>query len=46
MFVQIGNEFKMHHLQALDYNKTGDFKELTQIKIRNSPLSQQIRKGF
>jgi hypothetical protein len=34
----LGNEFKMHHLHAIDLEKTGGFKELNKIIIRESAL--------
>lgn len=34
----LGNEFKMHHLHALDIDKTGEFKELSEIIVRESAL--------
>jgi hypothetical protein len=34
----LGNEFKMHHLHAIDVEKTGGFKELNQIIVRESAL--------
>lgn len=34
----LGNEFKMHHLHALDLEKTGNWKELNQIIVRESAL--------
>jgi hypothetical protein len=36
--VSLGNEFKMHHLHALDLVKTGGFKELSEIIVRESTL--------
>jgi hypothetical protein len=34
----LGSEFKMHHLHALNIDKTGNFKELSQIIVRESTL--------
>ncbi len=34
----LGNEFKMHHFHALDVEKTGGWKELNQIIVRESTL--------
>ena len=36
--MSLGNEFKMHHLHALDIRKTGEFKELSEIIVRESTL--------
>ena len=36
--MSLGNEFKMHHLHALSLDKTGSFKELQEIVIRESAL--------
>jgi hypothetical protein len=36
--VTLGNEFKLHHLHALDFEKTGGFKELSEIIVRESTL--------
>lgn len=37
-FVTLGNEFKLHHLHTVDFDKTGGFKEITEILIRESTL--------
>ena len=37
--VSIGNEFKMHHLQALSVEQTGGHKELSEIRVKESALS-------
>ena len=34
----LGNEFKMHHLHGIDIEKTGGWKELNQIIVRESAL--------
>jgi ribosomal protein L19 len=34
----LGNEFKMHHLHGVNIEKTGQFKELNDIVIRESAL--------
>jgi len=34
----LGNEFKMHHLHALDIEMTGNHKELSEIIVRESAL--------
>jgi len=34
----LGNEFKMHHLHAVDIERTGEFKELNEIVVRESAL--------
>ena len=34
----LGNEFKMHHLHALEITKTGKFKDLSEIVVRESAL--------
>jgi hypothetical protein len=34
----MGNEFKMHHLHGIDFEKTGNFKELSEIIVRESTL--------
>jgi hypothetical protein len=36
--MSLGNEFKMHHLHAEEIQKTGEFKELTEIIVRESAL--------
>lgn len=36
--MNLGNEFKMHHLHAIDIEKTGGFKQLSEILIRESAL--------
>jgi hypothetical protein len=36
--VTLGNEFKLHHLHALDFEKTGGFKEFNDILVRESTL--------
>lgn len=36
--VSLGNEFKLHHLHGLSLAKTGNFKELNEIIIRESAL--------
>ena len=36
--MNLGNEFKMHHLHAMDIEKTGGFKQLSEILIRESSL--------
>lgn len=36
--VTLGNEFKLHHLHAVDFEKTGGFKEFNDIIIRESTL--------
>jgi hypothetical protein len=36
--MNLGNEFKMHHLHALDIELTGRHKELNEIIIRESSL--------
>lgn len=36
--VALGNEFKLHHLHAKDFEKTGNFKEINEILIRESTL--------
>jgi hypothetical protein len=36
--VGLGNEFKMHHLQAIEVTKNGDFKNLEDIVVRESSL--------
>ena len=38
VIMSLGNEFKMHHLHALDVSKTGQFKELSEIIVRESAL--------
>jgi hypothetical protein len=37
-FVSLGNEFKMHHLHAITIQGTGNFKELSEIIVRESTL--------
>lgn len=37
-FVTLGNEFKLHHLHAIDFDVTGGFKEFNEILIRESTL--------
>jgi len=34
----LGNEFKMHHLHSLSIEKTGAFKEIDEIIVRESSL--------
>eukprot|EP00347_Sterkiella_histriomuscorum_P017670 403348446 len=34
----LGNEFKLHHLHAMDFDKTGEFKEFNEILVRESTL--------
>ena len=34
----LGNEFKMHHLHAIEISKTGEFKDLKQIIVRETAL--------
>jgi len=34
----LGNEFKMHHLHAVDIRPTGDRKDLSDIVVRESAL--------
>lgn len=44
--MSLGNEFKMHHLHAIGFEKTGGFKELSEIIVRESTLpwkNQMIR---
>lgn len=36
--MSLGNEFKMHHLHGLKIDKTGVFKELNDIIVRESTL--------
>jgi len=36
--VGLGNEFKMHHLHAVDVEKTGQYKEFGDIIVRESTL--------
>lgn len=36
--VNLGNEFKMHHLHALEVSVTGIRKELNEIVVRESAL--------
>jgi hypothetical protein len=36
--MNLGNEFKMHHFHAIDIEKTGQFKELSEIIVRESAL--------
>lgn len=36
--MSLGNEFKMHHLHAVDIQKTGNYKELSEIIVRESTL--------
>jgi len=36
--MSLGNEFKMHHLHALSMETTGQFKELSDIIVRESAL--------
>jgi hypothetical protein len=36
--VSLGNEFKLHHLHGVDFSKTGGFKELNEILVRESTL--------
>lgn len=36
--VSMGNEFKMHHLHGIDFTKTGNFKSLSEIIVRESTL--------
>ena len=38
VLVGLGNEFKMHHLHAVDVVKTGQFKEFGDIIVRESTL--------
>lgn len=38
IIMTLGNEFKMHHLHALNIDKTGNFKELNDIIVRESAL--------
>lgn len=37
-FMTLGNEFKIHHLHALDIKTNDDFKELSEIIVRESAL--------
>ena len=37
-FVNLGNEFKMHHLHAVEIIATGNRKELSDIVVRESAL--------
>lgn len=34
----LGNEFKMHHLHSMKIEKTGQFKEIDEIIVRESSL--------
>lgn len=36
--MNLGNEFKMHHLHAIDIQLTGGHKELNEIIVRESAL--------
>lgn len=36
--MSLGNEFKMHHLHALDFEKTGKSIQLSEIIVRESTL--------
>jgi hypothetical protein len=36
--MSLGNEFKMHHLHAFNIEKTGNYKELNDIIVRESAL--------
>jgi hypothetical protein len=36
--MSLGNEFKMHHLHLIDFEKTGDRMELSEIVVRESTL--------
>jgi hypothetical protein len=36
--MSLGNEFKMHHLHLLDFEKTGEHMELSDIIVRESTL--------
>jgi hypothetical protein len=36
--MSLGNEFKMHHLHAINVEKTGNYKELNDIIVRESAL--------
>lgn len=36
--MSLGNEFKMHHLHLLDFEKTGEHMELSEIVVRESTL--------
>lgn len=37
-FMSLGNEYKMHHLHAIEIQKTGVYKELSEIIVRESTL--------
>lgn len=36
--MSLGNEFKMHHLHAIDFDKTGNSIQLQEILVRESAL--------
>jgi hypothetical protein len=36
--VSLGNEFKLHHLHVKELEKTGGFKQLSEIIVRESTL--------
>ena len=36
--MNLGNEFKMHHMHALEVKPTGRSKELSEIVVRESAL--------
>ena len=38
VLLNMGNEFKMHHLQALEVKQNGKFKLLNDILVRESAL--------
>ena len=40
--VTMGNEFKMHHLHLLELEKTGEFKKLDEIIVKESALPTKI----
>ena len=43
----LGNEFKMHHLHAMNIEKTGQYKKLDDIVVRESALPwKTINKYF
>ena len=40
--VTMGNEFKMHHMHMLDFQKTGRTKKLDEIIVKESALPTKI----